>query len=135
MPPPPRVYLPSMLSCRAFCTASSVATTECSSHFSPLLLLRIFISRSLPRRDAKCGISMTIRLENSKNTAFKYMQLCILRSQVFFNDNFHPHGIDDWMDTDKTKIFLNSNIHQGIVTMLSSQKNVNRVWRYVKLCS
>lgn len=56
--------LPSMLSLRAFCTASSEATILCSSHLSPLLLRMIFISRSLPRREAKCGNSMTIRLKN-----------------------------------------------------------------------
>lgn len=70
--------LPSMLSLRAFWTASSEATILCSSHLSPLLLRMIFISRSLPRREAKCGISMTIRLnknkmfKNSSSTQFYY---------------------------------------------------------------
>ena len=48
----------SKLSCRTSCTASSVASRVCSRHVSPLSLLRMTISRSRPRREAKWGTSM-----------------------------------------------------------------------------
>ena len=48
----------SKLSCRTSCTASSVASRVCSRHVSPLSLLRMTISLSRPRSEAKCGTSM-----------------------------------------------------------------------------
>ena len=46
---------PSKLSWRTSCTASSVASRLCSTHFSPLSERRMTISRSLPRSEAKWG--------------------------------------------------------------------------------
>ena len=70
---PPRMPLdmnspsPSNEPFRASVIASSVASSGCSRHVSPLSLRNITTSRSLPRSDAKCGTSMITGL-HQENT-------------------------------------------------------------------
>jgi len=63
---------PSKLSLSTSCTASSLASRVCSRHVSPLSERRITISRSMPRRDPKCGTSMITGLEESSYTKMVY---------------------------------------------------------------
>ena len=56
---------PSKLSLRTSWTASSVASSVCSLHVSPLSLRKTMISRSFPRRAAKCGTSIITGLSRS----------------------------------------------------------------------
>lgn len=59
-------FPPSNVPAIAWATASSVAISGCSYQVSPLSLRMIWISRSLSRREAKCGTSMSTGLEIQK---------------------------------------------------------------------
>lgn len=64
---------PSKLSLRTSWTASSVASSVCSLHVSPLSLRKTMISRSFPRRAAKCGTSIITGLSKSFTIIFFYV--------------------------------------------------------------
>lgn len=56
--------------------SSLSAELSCSFHVSPFSLLRIIISRSLPRTDAKCGMSIKTGLKLIY--LFPYKLICLI---------------------------------------------------------
>lgn len=88
-------FKPSKLPLSVSFTISSVACMGCSYQLSPLSLRRITISRSFPRREAKCGTSMMTGLQN---TPISFLLFSILSFIYWLCCCWIPYSLI-WTDT------------------------------------